>query len=92
MMICGKEYPVIGHVQIGNVVKPIVDIPMMSDERWNELARQNAVDNYIKEFGTEPESVEAAVAWQRDRAYRLTKDVPVKNPTCLSKEGEEAKA
>lgn len=72
MMISGKEYPVVGQVQIGGVTKPIVGIPMMSDERWNELARQNAVENYIAEFGEEPESVDVALAFQRDRAWRLT--------------------
>lgn len=84
MMIRGKEYPVIGHVQIGNAVKPIVDIPMMSDERWNELSRENAVENYIKEFGTEPVSVEAAVEWQREYSRRLIKNIPVENPTRMS--------
>ena len=38
-MIDGKEYPVLGvveHAANGNV--PILDIPTMSDDRWNELA------------------------------------------------------
>lgn len=26
---------------------PIINIPMMSDERWNELARQNALERSV---------------------------------------------
>lgn len=39
----------------------------MSDERWQELTRKNAVRNYTRENGREPESVAQAVAWQRER-------------------------
>lgn len=44
---------------------PISNIPMMSDERWQELTRENAVHNYTKQFGHAPESTEQAVCWQR---------------------------
>lgn len=79
MIIGGKEYPVIGYVK-SDVVPydvPLVDIPMMSDERWNELARQNAVENYIREFGKAPENTEDAVRWQRARADQLVKEATV---------------
>lgn len=45
----------------------VLEIPQMSDERWQELARENAVRNYTRENGMEPESVAQAVAWQRER-------------------------
>ena len=45
----------------------VLEIPQMSDERWQELARKNAVRNYTRENGSEPESVAQAVAWQRER-------------------------
>lgn len=45
---------------------PLFDIKWMSDERWQQLARENAVSNYVRENGREPESVEHAVAWQHD--------------------------
>ena len=45
----------------------VLEIPQMSDERWQELARKNAVRNYTRETGREPESVAQAVAWQRER-------------------------
>ena len=45
----------------------VLEIPQMSDERWQELARKNAVRNYTRENGREPESVAQAVAWQRER-------------------------
>ena len=31
-----KAYPVLEMVTIGDMELPLVDIPMMSDERWNE--------------------------------------------------------
>ena len=61
------NYPVIGQVEMksGQVV-PLLDIPMMSDERWQKLAEEHAEHNYIRENGREPESVEAAFQWQRE--------------------------
>lgn len=43
--IGSREYPVIGYVwnpAYGNV--PLVDLPMMSDEKWNELAERKQCD------------------------------------------------
>lgn len=62
------NYKVIGQAEMsnGNVV-PLWDrIPQMSDERWNELAGQQAIKNYIRENGEEPESLESALKWQRE--------------------------
>lgn len=61
------NYKVIGQVEMsnGNVV-PLLDIPQMSDERWNELAEQQAIKNYIRENGEEPESLKSALKWQRE--------------------------
>lgn len=58
------SYPVIGQVKSGQNVS-IFDIPMMSDGRWQQLARENVVHNYIRENGREPDSVETAIIWQR---------------------------
>ena len=53
---------------LDNMVQiPVYDIPMMSDERWQELATENAVHKFRKINGREPESVEEAVEWQRER-------------------------
>lgn len=46
---------------------PVLDIPMMSDERWIQIARENAMQNYIREHGHEPMNSEEAYKWQRDR-------------------------
>lgn len=64
MVIQGKDYEVIGHVKTRGGLVPIVDMPMMSDEEWQKGAIKNAVDNYIKKFGKEPESERIAVEWQ----------------------------
>lgn len=59
-------YSVVGQAERGNGdVVPVLDIPMMSDDRWQQLAREHAVENYIRENGVEPESVEVALEWQR---------------------------
>lgn len=44
--IGNREHPVIGYVwspMYGNV--PLVDLPMMSDQRWNELAEQKQLES-----------------------------------------------
>lgn len=46
---------------------PVLDIPMMSDERWVQIARENAMQNYIWEHGREPIDPEKAYKWQRQR-------------------------
>lgn len=62
------NYPVIGQVKSKTgAIYPVFDIPMMSDERWQELARENAVQNFIMINGYEPESIETAIKWQRER-------------------------
>lgn len=70
--ILDQEYPVLGHVttpQTGTI--PLVDLPMMSDERWEELCRESAVKNYTTAFGHAPDSVEAALQWEREEADRM---------------------
>ena len=46
---------------------PVLDAPMMSDERWVRIARENAMQNYIREHGRESIDVEEAYKWQRER-------------------------
>lgn len=78
--VLGKEYPIIGEVRSGDTLVPLVGIRMMCDEEWNRQARENAVHNYIREFGHKPSSVEAAVAWQRSFIAELEKGEK-KHPT-----------
>ena len=61
-----KQYGVSGIVEIGGKELPVIEIPMMTDDRWQELARENAVQNYTREHGRAPESIAQAIAWQRD--------------------------
>ena len=70
--ILDREYPVEGYVtapQIGAV--PLVGMPMMSDERWNELCRESAVKHYIAAFGHEPSSIEEALRQEHEVIRRL---------------------
>lgn len=63
MMILG--YPVIGEFKIrDNVSLPLVDIPMMLDEEWKRLSAAQAIKNFIRENGREPEDAEEAFQWQ----------------------------
>ena len=70
--IAGKAYPVLGYIttpQTGTV--PLVDLPMMSDERWEELCRESAVKHYIDAFGHEPDSVEEALRREQEAIRRM---------------------
>lgn len=63
MEIRGRSYPVMGYVtseELGTA--PLVDIPMMSDYRWNMKALQSRLENpemYREALG---EDVEAVIA------------------------------
>lgn len=59
-------YPVVRQIETPAGTLPLVDIPMMSDEHWNELAEEHVVKNYIRVNRKEPESVKAAFGWQRE--------------------------
>lgn len=67
MNIYGRDYDVIGTATTRSGAEvPVLDIPMMSDEEWQRMAREGAVKNYRKYVGKEPESVEEACKWQRN--------------------------
>lgn len=87
MTICGVEYPVVGTVKdelFGTV--PIVDIPMMSDFKWQLTSLEDRLadpEKCIKTFGEDVEAVIAdlrqwlqehldqAMPWERRRFERL---------------------
>ena len=66
-----RYYPVDGYIKskTGAVV-PLVDIPQMSDRKWQKAAERNAVDNYTREHGKPPESPETALKWQRQKCEK----------------------
>jgi len=69
MNVNGIDFRVIGEVkseQLGKSI-PMLDIPMMSDERWQELCVESARKHFVKEFGNEPASDEEALKWERER-------------------------
>lgn len=56
---------------------PIVDIPMMSDERWNQLCRESTLENYRKYSGRgEAPDYETALKWEKEF---FESDKPVEN-------------
>lgn len=62
-----QEYRVSGYIKTGGVVLPVLDIPQMSDTEWNQRAREQAARQYREETGQEPESIDQAVGWLRDK-------------------------
>lgn len=45
---------------------PLLGIAWMSDEEWQRIAEEGVVENYIREKGHKPESLEEAFCWQRE--------------------------
>lgn len=60
------NYVVIGqvHSKSGGIY-PVIDLPMMTDERWQKLAEENAIHNYTEVNGHAPKSARVACEWQR---------------------------
>lgn len=61
-----EKYGTIGTVTAGGREFPLVNIPMMSDETWQQLAIENAVHNFTVSNERKPMDVNEAVKWQRD--------------------------
>lgn len=46
------SYPVIKNIEIRpGMIVPLLDIPMMSDEKWNELAAKNRAERMTGKGG-----------------------------------------
>lgn len=54
---------------------PVLNIRFMSDEQWNELAIQNAIENHTRELGHAPEYHEDACKWQRERVQNILREL-----------------
>ena len=63
--IGGMTLPVIGQVErkSGEIV-PLIEIKMMSDERWKQLTEESAVKHFREWYGREPESLQEAFEGQ----------------------------
>lgn len=71
----GMSFPVIGQVKrkSGETV-PLIEINMMSDERWQQLATEGAVKHFREWYGREPETVQEALDAQRALIERLERE------------------
>ena len=67
-----QEYRVSGYIKTEGVVLPVLDIPQMSDTEWNQRARERAAKQYQEETEQEPESIDQAVSWLRDKIAGMT--------------------
>ena len=61
--ICGKEYPVIGMVNVEGLDMhiPLVDMPMMSDYDYQRMCYEDRINNPEKYIGID-EDVNATIA------------------------------
>ncbi len=67
-----SKYKTIGTYKMNNGVElPLLDIPMMSDERWEELSIQNARHNFRKRFGRDALTDQEAIEAQREFINRV---------------------
>lgn len=64
------RYGVIGTEEVKGIEFPVVGISMMSDEQWQQMAIENAINNFKRIEGKDPASQEEAVKWQRERVER----------------------
>lgn len=71
-MIMNQKYKISGYIKTGGVVLPVLDIPQMSDNEWNQRAREQAARQYQEETGQEPESIDQAIGWLRDKLAGMT--------------------
>lgn len=71
--VAGREYEVIDTISAENVNDgapvPVIDMPMMSDERWQELAENQAVKHYIQRHGVIPANKKTALKVEREIVY-----------------------
>ena len=75
MNVNGFDFPVIREVEVSpGISLPLLDIPMMSDEKWQQLARENAAHNYIMTHGREPENVAQAIKERHEFVRRVILD------------------
>lgn len=62
----GMSFPIIGQMEIGSgCTVPLVEMNMMSDERWKQLTEESAVNHFREWYGREPESLQEAFEGQR---------------------------
>lgn len=67
--LCEKEYEVLNVISKPEIFNgaqiPLIDRPLMSDERWQELAVESAVNHYIQRHGMPPTDVNTALIEER---------------------------
>lgn len=58
----GITFPVIGQVERRNGdIVPLVEVNMMTDERYKQITEESAVNHFRKWYGREPESLQEAI-------------------------------
>lgn len=60
-----EKYGTTGTVTIGEKEFPLINIPMMPDEKWQKMAMEQAINHFTVNNGRKPLNVDEAVRWQR---------------------------
>lgn len=53
---------------------PLLAVPMMSDERYSQLAEQQAIKHYMQQNGHKPGSTAEAFRWQKEWIEQMIKN------------------
>jgi len=72
MDISGHEFDAIGQIQSksGQAV-PLLDIPMMSDEKWQEMCLKSAREEFKRTFDKEPPSDKEVSDWNTAKIRKV---------------------
>lgn len=74
--VAGKEFPVIGYTDLNGKAVPLVDIPSMSDYKWQLMCLQSRIEN--PELYSDTEDVAATI--ERLKKW-LAEHTPEENKT-----------
>lgn len=76
--VAGKEFPVIGYTDFNSKAVPLVDIPMMSDYKWQLMCLQDRLEH--PENYQDTEDVEAAIERLKKWLAEHTEQYPIATP------------
>lgn len=67
------NYPITGYIEVEGRHVPALDVPQISDDRWQQEARFSAESRFWDAHGFAPRDTAQALQWQADRSAELEK-------------------
>ena len=68
-----ENYPITGYIEVEGRHVPALDVPQISDDRWQQEARFSAESRFWDAHGFAPRDTAQALQWQADRSAELEK-------------------